>query len=63
LLPQALLRGVAPNSFPFALGPEPAVATGLRRLVVVDENVERIYGAQIREVRLLLLLLLLLLQI
>jgi hypothetical protein len=48
LLPrQALLRGVVPGSFPFALGPEPAAPAGLRRLVVIDENVERIYGGQI----------------
>uniref|UniRef100_A0A383V683 Uncharacterized protein n=1 Tax=Tetradesmus obliquus TaxID=3088 RepID=A0A383V683_TETOB len=45
---KALLRGVVPGSFPFALGPEPAVTTGLRRLVVIDSNVGRIYGQQIR---------------
>lgn len=44
---QALLRGVLPGSFPCALGPEPQVTAGLRRFVVIDENIHRLYGAQI----------------
>lgn len=48
---QALLRGVVPGSFPFMLAPEPEVTTGLRRLVVIDNNVERIYGDKLRKVR------------
>jgi hypothetical protein len=47
---QALLRGVLPGSFPCALGPEPEVTAGLRRFVVIDENIHRLYGAQIMEV-------------
>jgi 3-dehydroquinate synthase len=46
---KALLRGVVPGSFPFVLGPEPEVAVGLRRLVVIDNNVERIYGDRLRQ--------------
>eukprot|EP00879_Flechtneria_rotunda_P018984 GHRR01019930.1.p1 GENE.GHRR01019930.1~~GHRR01019930.1.p1 ORF type:complete len:228 (+),score=47.01 GHRR01019930.1:212-895(+) len=45
-----LLRGVVPGSFPFALGPEPEVTTGMRRLIVIDENVERLYGDKLRQV-------------
>lgn len=48
---QALLRGVVPGSFPCALGPEPEVTAGLRRFVVIDENVNALYGQQIRQVR------------
>ena len=48
---QALLRGVAPGSFPCALGPEPEATTGLRRFVVIDENIHRLYGQKIRKVR------------
>lgn len=48
---QALLRGVVPGSFPFVLGPEPEVTVGLRRLVVIDNNVERIYGDRLRQVQ------------
>lgn len=47
---QALLRGVAPGSFPCALGPEPQVTAGLRRFVVIDDNINRLYGQQIRRV-------------
>jgi hypothetical protein len=47
---QALLRGVVPGSFPCALGPEPEVTTGLRRFVIIDDNIERTYGQQIRKV-------------
>ena len=32
------------------LGPDPEVTTGLRRLVVIDNNVERIYGDKLRKV-------------
>jgi hypothetical protein len=48
---QALLRGVAAGSFPCALGPEPEVTVGLRRFVVIDENINRLYGQKIRQVR------------
>lgn len=46
---QTLLRGVVPDSFPSRLSLEPC-ERGERRLVVVDDNVYRIYGAQLREV-------------
>lgn len=42
---------MVPGSFPFALGPEPVVTAGLRRLVIIDETVEQIYGQQLRQVR------------
>lgn len=48
---QALLRGVVPGSFPCALGPEPEVTAGLRRFVVIDDNVLKLYGPAIRQVR------------
>jgi hypothetical protein len=41
---------VVPGSFPCALCPEPEVTAGLRRFVVIDDNIERIYGQQIRTV-------------
>eukprot|EP00775_Hariotina_reticulata_P007120 gene7119-7334_t len=44
---KTLLRGVVPGSFPFALGPEPTHTAGMRRLVVVDENVHQLYREQI----------------
>lgn len=47
---QALLRGVAPGSFPCALGPEPEVTRGMRRVVVLDENIDKLYGHKIRQV-------------
>ena len=47
---QTLLRGVEPESFPMRLSLEPA-QSGERRLVVIDDNVYAIYGAQLRQVR------------
>lgn len=46
---QTLLRGVVPDSFPLGLSLNPA-QPGERRLVVIDDNVYRIYGAQLRQV-------------
>eukprot|EP00877_Chromochloris_zofingiensis_P006590 jgi/Chrzof1/2184/Cz11g05100.t1 len=46
---KSLLRGVLPNSFPFALGPEPAITQGLRRMIVIDETVNSIYGDKLRQ--------------
>ena len=47
---QQLLRGVVPGSFPFALGPEPQQTAGIRRLIVIDDNVHRLYGELLRKV-------------
>lgn len=49
-LHQALLRGVVPGSFPFVLAPEPQQTVGLRRLIILDDNVHRIYGPQLEKV-------------
>jgi len=46
---QTLLRGVVPDSFPSLLSQSPA-EPGERRLVAVDDNVYRLYGAQIHQV-------------
>lgn len=46
---QTLLRGVVPDSFPSRLSLV-TCQPGERRLVVIDDNVYRIYGAQLREV-------------
>lgn len=46
---QTLLRGVVPNSFPCQLSLTPA-QPGERRLVVIDDNVYRLYGDQLRKV-------------
>lgn len=45
---KTLLRGVVPDSFPSRLSLDPC-QPGERRLVVIDDNVFRIYGAQLRE--------------
>ncbi len=49
---QALLRGVASGPRPSDYLPTAARSPSdpLRRLVIIDENVERIYGAQLRKV-------------
>ena len=47
---QTLLRGVVPDSFPSLLSAAPA-QPGERRLVAIDDNVYRLYGKQIHQVR------------
>ena len=47
---QTLLRGVVPDSFPLLLSAAHA-QPGERRLVAIDDNVYRLYGAQIHQVR------------
>jgi hypothetical protein len=41
---------VVPGSFPFVLAPEPEHTVGLRRLIIIDDNVQRIYGPQLEKV-------------
>lgn len=50
MLLQTLLRGVVPDSFPLLLSAVHA-QPGERRLVAIDDNVYRLYGAQIHQVR------------
>ena len=48
---QALLRGVEPGSFPSCLAATATKDLGQRRFVVMDDNVYKLYGAQVRQVR------------